>query len=76
VQEITGKYRAEWFLIPASTNNSFAEGIQKIRQSHNESFQWEILADVTAADFIMLTRMVLLYNIKIGSYRDGEVDIR
>lgn len=32
--------KQSWFLLPNSTNNSFAEDIQKICQSHNESFQW------------------------------------
>lgn len=29
-----------WFLIPNSTNMNFSQNIQKICQSHNESFQW------------------------------------
>ena len=35
-----GKDKQGWFVLPNSTNNSIAEDIQKICQSHNESFQW------------------------------------
>jgi molecular chaperone HtpG len=34
------KEKQSWFLLPNSTNNSIAEDIQRICQSHNESFQW------------------------------------
>ena len=32
--------KQSWFVLPNSTSNNFAEDIQKICQSHNESLQW------------------------------------
>ena len=32
--------KQNWFVLPNSTNINFSEDIQKICQSHNESFQW------------------------------------
>ncbi len=35
-----GEEKQSWFLLPNSTNNNIAEDIQRICQSHNESFEW------------------------------------
>jgi len=55
--------KQSWFVLPNSTNNNFAEDIQKICQSHNESFQWlkaELKQDDCRGDYLYNAQYIAL----------------